>query len=116
MGKAKSAIDSQREMIKRAKEFIEDVKKEIRIENVYIVGSRARGDYLDKSDIDLVIISRDFEGMKYTKRLEMLSKYIRPGLEFFAYTPEEWNNSSSLYVKEMKKEAKRLDEIITENY
>ncbi|WP_338598225.1 nucleotidyltransferase domain-containing protein [Sulfolobus tengchongensis] len=112
MGKAKSTIESQKQMLKRAKEFIIELKRIINIEDIYVVGSRARGDYLDVSDIDLVIISDDFKNMSYINRIELLSKYLRPRIEFFAYTREEWENHSSPYVKEMKKEAKRLDELL----
>ncbi|AWS00293.1 nucleotidyltransferase domain-containing protein [Metallosphaera hakonensis] len=114
MGKAKSALKSQVELVKAAIEFINDISNEIRIEDIYVVGSRARGDYLETSDIDLVIISRDFEGLRYIDRLEKLGKYLRAGVEFFAFTPEEWNESPSLFVKQMKKEAKRLKDLAKE--
>ena len=111
MGKAKSALSSQVEMVKRAIAFINDVSREIKVEEVYVVGSRARGDYLDISDIDLVIISRDFEGLNYRQRIDKLSKFSRAGVEFFTYTPSEWKNPPSLYVVEMKKEAIRLKDL-----
>ena len=62
MSKAKSAIESQLKMLKRALEFMNRVRGRIRVLEVYVVGSRARGDYRDDSDIDLVIISNDVEG------------------------------------------------------
>ncbi len=43
MGKAKSALISQVEMVKRAIAFINDVSREVKVEEVYVVGSRARG-------------------------------------------------------------------------
>lgn len=114
MGRAKSALKSQIEMIKRAIEFVNDVSKEIRVEEVYVVGSRARGDYLDTSDIDLVIISRDFEGLNYKQRIDKLSKFSRAKIEFFTFTPSEWENPSSLYIVEMKKEAVRLKDLVSQ--
>ncbi|WP_291766987.1 nucleotidyltransferase domain-containing protein [Caldivirga sp. UBA161] len=114
MGKAKSALKSQVELIKRAVDFINDLSKEIRIDEVYVVGSRARGDYLEASDIDLVIISRDFKGLTYMERIEKVGKYLRPRIEFFAFTPEEWENTSSLFILEMRKEAKKLDDLLKE--
>ncbi|MEM1646696.1 MAG: nucleotidyltransferase domain-containing protein [Ignisphaera sp.] len=114
MGKAKSAIKSQIELVKRAIEFVNDVKKEINVKDVYVVGSRARGDYLDVSDIDLVIISPDFKGLRYIDRLEKLAKYLRARVEFFAFTPEEWEKPSSLFIEVMKKEAKRLEDLAKE--
>ncbi|ACP48888.1 DNA polymerase beta domain protein region [Sulfolobus islandicus Y.N.15.51] len=114
MGKAKSALKSQVELVKVAIEFINDITNEIKIEDIYVVGSRARGDYLETSDIDLVIISRDFKGLRYIDRLEKLGKYLKARVEFFAFTPEEWNDSASLFVKQMKKEAKRLKDLAKE--
>lgn len=112
MGKALSAIKSQEDMLKRAKSFVEDVRKEVNVKEVYVVGSRARGDYLDTSDIDLVIISDDFKGMRYIDRVERLSKYRRARVEYFTFTTEEWENPQSLFIEEMKKEAKKLDELL----
>ena len=114
MGKAKSALISQVEMVKRAIAFVNDVSREVKVEEVYVVGSRARGDYLDTSDIDLVIISRDFEGLDYRQRVEKLSRFLRARVEFFAFTPQEWENPSSLYVVEMKKEAIRLKDLASQ--
>lgn len=114
MGKAKSALKSQIEMVKRAIEFVNDISREIRVEEVYVVGSRARGDYLDISDIDLVIISRDFEGLNYMQRIDRLSKFSRAKVEFFPLTPSEWENPSSLYLVEMKKEAIRLKDLASQ--
>ncbi|BCU67197.1 DNA polymerase subunit beta [Sulfolobales archaeon HS-7] len=92
MGKAKSALKSQVDIIKRAIEFVNDVSKEVEVEKVYVVGSRARGDYLDTSDIDLMIISKEFEGLNNKQRGYMLSRFLRARIEFFAFTPSEWEN------------------------
>jgi predicted nucleotidyltransferase len=112
MGKAISAINSQKIMLKRAKRFIEKLKRDFKIDGVYVVGSRARGDYLEDSDIDLVIICNEMKGLRYIERLEKISKYAEPKIEFFVYTKDEWQNSNSLYITEMKKEAKRLEEML----
>jgi len=61
MDKAISALKSQKELLLRAKEFIENLKKDIRIDAVFVVGSRTRGNYLDTRDIDLVIISDEMK-------------------------------------------------------
>ncbi|QOJ79257.1 nucleotidyltransferase domain-containing protein [Infirmifilum lucidum] len=112
MGKAASAVKSQAAMLKRAKAFVEKLKEEFKIEEVYVVGSRARGDYLEDSDIDLVIICDEMKGVRYIDRLNMMSKYLEPGVEFLVLTREEWEKSTSPYMLEMKKEARRLDDLL----
>jgi len=109
--KAKSAIESQKDLLKKAIEIVNNIKKEINIIDVYVVGSRARGDYLDTSDLDLVIISDDFKNLRYIERLEKLYKYSKGDIEFFAFTKEEWDNPKSLFIINMKKEAKRLEDL-----
>ncbi|MFP3303713.1 MAG: nucleotidyltransferase domain-containing protein, partial [Caldivirga sp.] len=83
MGKAKSALESQVRMLRRALEFVSKVKSRINLIDVYVVGSRARGDYRDDSDIDIVIISNDVEGLNHLRRRELLTDLLEPGIEFF---------------------------------
>ena len=40
----------------------------------------------------------------------VLSRYLRPGIEFFALTRDEWEGNSP-YIREMRKEAKRMEEL-----
>ena len=49
----------------------------IRVEAVYLFGSVARGDFRLDSDFDLVIVSRDWEGIGYTERLDILYRLWR---------------------------------------
>ena len=42
-------------------------------EKVLIFGSRARGDHLLDSDIDLIIVSRKFEGINWLERIREVS-------------------------------------------
>lgn len=57
---------------------------------VLLFGSRARGDYNDMSDIDLIFIKET--AAKFSDRigevLELFADY--PGVEPLVYTPEEW--------------------------
>ena len=48
--------------------FIKKVRTVIRVDKFILFGSRARGDYSERSDIDLIIISKDFENVKSFKR------------------------------------------------
>lgn len=72
--------------------FVKCVKKIIHVEKVIIFGSRARGDYLTDSDVDLIMISRDFEGVPFYERMDkMILLWESPlDLDVLCYTPEEF--------------------------
>ena len=77
------------------KSFLKALSKKIRIEKAYIFGSSVRGDWLKTSDIDLVIVSKDFENIPFLKRLELVEETqwkekIRPHIETIPLTPEEF--------------------------
>ncbi len=65
----------------------------IRVEAVYLFGSVARGDFRLDSDFDLVIVSRDWEGMGYTERLDLLYRLWRGTRDatLVPLTPRELN-------------------------
>ena len=58
-----------------------------------------------------MIISDDFKNLRYIERLEKLYKYSKGDIEFFAFTKEEWDNPKSLFIINMKREAKRLEDL-----
>jgi len=77
------------------KKFLDELSRYISIDQVYLYGSYARGDYLKTSDIDLIIISKDFEDMKYTERLDLMEKIVwrlglKPHIQAIPYTPKEF--------------------------
>lgn len=55
-------------------------------------GSRARGDYLEESDINLIVVSNKFKGVPFRER--MIQAYgmwdKKEDLEQICYTPEEF--------------------------
>ena len=55
-------------------------------------GSRARGDALSTSDLDLILVSPRFAAVPFLKRpVEVLEALDYPGgLELLCYTPEEF--------------------------
>lgn len=62
-------------------------------EKIILFGSRARGDYTRKSDVDLIIVSKEFENMKYFKRspkLYLLWDYPYE-VDIVCLTPRELN-------------------------
>jgi hypothetical protein len=90
------------------------VRGRIRVLEVYVVGSRARGDYRDDSDIDLVIISNDVEGLNQLRRRELLIDLLEPGFEFFIYTEREWNEPPMTWIRQLRREARRLEDLLIE--
>ena len=51
-------------------------RRGVRVSKLILFGSFARGDSRDGSDVDLVVISEDFEGQDYWKRVDLLSEAI----------------------------------------
>ena len=72
--------------------------KGVKPQKILLYGSYATGDYRPESDIDLVVISEDFEGKSYWQRIDLLSdaiyKVFQP-IEAVAMTPQEWENGNS---------------------
>ncbi|MFQ5657074.1 MAG: nucleotidyltransferase domain-containing protein [Candidatus Methylomirabilales bacterium] len=72
--------------------FVAELASSYRIETAYLFGSRARGDHLLSSDIDLLLVSNDFEGRFFTDRMaEILRRWNgEVDLQPFCYTVEEF--------------------------
>ena len=70
----------------------------IKVSEAYLFGSYARGDWLEESDVDLIVVSPDFEGVRWLDRLDLVAKlWLRLGLEkwveVFPYTPAEFEEA-----------------------
>ena len=59
-------------------------------EKMILYGSHARGAAGEQSDIDLIVISRDFEHKTFWQRIDLLSDV--------PMTPEEWETGDSPLV------------------
>jgi len=80
-------------IIEKLKQFKDNLKNIISVSSVVFFGSMAKGKSHKDSDIDLIIISKDFEGKKFRYRSVELYDYWDldyPG-DFLCYTPEEFN-------------------------
>ncbi|HOK66136.1 MAG TPA: nucleotidyltransferase domain-containing protein [Anaerohalosphaeraceae bacterium] len=70
----------------------------IKPQKIILFGSYATGQQQQDSDIDLVVISEDFEEKGYWERIELLSaaiyKVFKP-IEAVAMTPQEWQSGNS---------------------
>ncbi len=77
----------------------------VNVERVILYGSYALGNQREDSDIDLVIISKDFRKMNLRERLEVLgiaaARIMKP-VEAKGYTPEEIEmTSQASFLKEV---------------
>lgn len=92
--------------------FLVRLEGAFRPARVILFGSRARGDHLLDSDVDLVIVSGDFEGMRWRERLRrVLELWDGPvSLEPLCYTPGEFARRSEeiSIVREAAREGKIL--------
>lgn len=59
---------------------------------IYLFGSYARGDHMLDSDVDIVIVSKIFEGMNYVSRVELVRTKLPPHISFdiIPLTPQEF--------------------------
>lgn len=85
--------------VEAVKLFAEKAGKEFHLERIILFGSRARDDYSDNSDIDLIILSKDFEAMDFISRANAVRKYWESGykVDFFCYPPEQFKDVISKY-------------------
>jgi len=78
-------------------DYVDKLSNKIKVDKVILFGSRARGEALNDSDVDLVIISDDFKDMDFIRRLEFLSlnwRYPHLAADCLGYTPQEYEELS----------------------
>ncbi|MBU4246517.1 MAG: nucleotidyltransferase domain-containing protein [Nanoarchaeota archaeon] len=88
--------------------LLEKIKKKYPDAKILLFGSRARGDHLESSDYDLLILSDDFENVPFRKRLEEIYELVdRPAnVEIICLTHKEFRerrNELSI-IKEIARE------------
>ncbi len=79
--------------IKIIKVFVEKLRNDFNVKEVIFFGSRASGKPKKYSDIDLIIVSDDFEGMNGIERGAKMYDYwdaLIP-VDFICYTVKEFN-------------------------
>jgi len=73
------------------KKFKERIGKQLKINRIFLFGSRAKGTYSTESDFDLIIVSEEFKNVPWHKRplqFYLAWKEDYP-LEILCYTSEE---------------------------
>ncbi len=73
---------SKENLNKVINELVKLISKEILIKGVYLFGSYANGNANRYSDIDLAIISDDFEGDRFNDRKKLNHFIIKTSLDF----------------------------------
>jgi len=75
-----------------------ELSKRINAEAVILFGSRARGDSLEESDYDLLIVDKRFKGMNVFERIISVNDAIGwYGIEPIVFTPEEFEGKFTSY-------------------
>lgn len=93
-------------------DYAREVSKQIKVDRIFLFGSAARGEMNRDSDVDLIVISRDFHKMNFMKRLQLLSRAsLRTAnvvaMDVIGYTPAEFkamDKVDSVMLKKMKHE------------
>lgn len=70
------------------------LKREYGDAQVYLYGSFARGDWLEDSDVDVIVVSEAFRGMRLSERIGLVRNLAPSNIAFeiLAYTPEEFHD------------------------
>ena len=87
------------EIVSRFRNGIE--AQNVKVEKLILFGSFATGANREGSDIDVVVISKDFAGKDYWQRTDILSQAIYEvfePIEAVALTPDEWEKKESVVV------------------
>lgn len=87
------------EIVSRFRNGIE--AQNVKVEKLILFGSYATGANREGSDIDVVVISKDFAGKDYWERTDILSQAIYEvfePIEAVALTPDEWDKKESVVV------------------
>lgn len=72
---------------------IKKFKKEINADKIILFGSYARGEADEHSDIDLILVSKEFEGKDFHSRFKglWLKWNLDLPVDFIPFTPKEFN-------------------------
>ena len=71
---------------------------DFQVSKVLFFGSRTGEDYLKHSDIDLVVVSDNFEKINFTKRMSLMYNYWDSDydVDFLCYTQKEFSKLSKM--------------------
>ncbi|MGH2610988.1 MAG: nucleotidyltransferase domain-containing protein [Tepidiformaceae bacterium] len=86
------AIDADERVARFKHEVLPRLVASFRPSTVLVFGSRARGEALKDSDLDVLVVADAFGGIKWPERAARVYRDcdIRFGVELLCYTPEEY--------------------------
>ena len=86
-------MDEKEYLKKGLKNFAKEVKQDMEISGLILFGSRATDTFSENSDVDLIIVSSEFEKMNFFERVKKMYSYWKIDLpvDFICYTPKEFN-------------------------
>ena len=102
----------KREIVKTT-EFLKKLLKDrnIKVHKIVVFGSYAKGKQTEESDIDIIVISENFEGKDIFERVELVQGIHRKLVEktmvpfdMMYYSPSEWEQGNSLIINAAKEE------------
>jgi len=104
-------VNARVETLVKIKRFIEEAKKTLKINKVILYGSQAYGHVSKWSDIDLAIISNDFQDIDFHQRMVELGKIAWTAktteIEALGFTEDEYQNAGEFdFIREIKKSGK----------
>ena len=96
------------ERTREIRRFLSAIKKKFRPSKVILFGSRARGDYMEESDYDLLIVSNEFAKYDWRERIIEVIKLAdgKFSLDVICLTEEEF--------EKRKKELSIVNEAVKE--
>ncbi len=95
-------------IIKELQKFKRSLSRKMNVQQMVLYGSRARGDHLKESDVDVILVSKGFIQVPFVERIYNTTKHWKHDLplEIFCYTPEEFELK--------KKESRYMQKILSE--
>ena len=82
-------------LISQLKEFKKEISRIMHLENMIFFGSKAEGTGSKHSDVDLIIVSKNFNKVRPLERgLDLYDHWkIDSPVDFLCYTPEEFKKA-----------------------
>ena len=82
------------ELDSRFKKFVQKIKKKLKPIHFLLFGSRAKGTAMKYSDYDLILVSKEFQGIKWLKRFSLILEEwdLDVDIHVLPYTPQEFES------------------------